>query len=42
MAAMPFTNTAVYNTMAGDLNIGPISKFQKLACGLWSIETEST
>ena len=26
MAAMPFTNTAVHNTMAGDLNIGPISK----------------
>ena len=34
MAAMPFTNTAVHNTMAGDLNIGPISKFQKLACSL--------
>ena len=34
MAPMTFTNTAVHKTMAGDLNIGLILKFQKLACSL--------
>ena len=34
MAPMTFTNTAVHKIMAGDLNIGPISKCQKLACSL--------
>ena len=34
MAPMTFTNTAVHNTMTGDLNIDLISKFQKLARSL--------
>ena len=34
MAPMPFTNTAVHNTMTEDFNIGPISKFQKLVSSL--------
>ena len=42
MVPMPFTNIAVYSTMAGNLNIGPISKFQNLSGSLWSIEVEST
>ena len=28
MAPMTFTNTAIHKTMAGDLNIGPISDFK--------------